>query len=411
MSSAPGYLALLQNNAPFRWLWLGVVVSFFGDWFSTIALYEVAEQLSGRAGAIATILIAKSLPIFLVSPIAGPLIDRFDRRNLLIVTDVARSLLTLAMVAAWWAESFPAIIAFVVLKVVFSGIFIPGRTAVIPQVTSFDELPVAMALSGGTWSVMLAFGAALGGLVTAGIGVTGALVLDAITFLVSAAFLARLPALPPQPDKTASQTSSFLEGLRYLRGRSYLTAVLLGKAGLAVTTGALVTLPAFGNGLFPETAGPAFVGLLYAARGVGAMMGSLGTRRIVGDDARSLAFSLVPGYLTAALGLAGVSLAPTLAWAAGGYVVNMVGHATVWVFTGILAQRATPQGLRGRLFAMEFGLLTLISASASFLAGHAIDTFGYDARQVTGAVAGLMTVPAGLFSLVLLTTGVREDRT
>lgn len=397
--TAPSYWNLLKGNVDFRRLWAAVVISFFGDWFTTIALYAMAQELSDSSQAIAVVLIAKSLPVFLVSPLVGPLIDQFDRRTLLLVSDVARSALSLAMVGAYWMGSFPLVIAFLVVRVAFAGVFIPTRTAVIPQITSPHELPVAMALSGGTWSVMLAVGAALGGLTTAWIGITGALVVDAATFLVSAVFVLQLPPLPPQERGEAAGPARLIDGLRFLRGRRLLTVLLMCKSGLSLSTASLVTLPIYGNGLYVATASAAWVGMLYASRGLGALVGSTGVRLLTRDRSTELARLMVLGYVWSAAWLASSSLAPSIGWAALAYGAATIGNGSVWVFSSILGQRLIPRGFQGRLFALEFGLLTLVSSSSSWIGGYLIDAWAWSPQDINVAAGVVLLLPACVWGL------------
>lgn len=398
----PSYLGLLTRNRDYRHVWLGEVVSFLGDWFQMIALYTIVQELSDSTRAVAMVLIAKTLPIFLVMPIAGPLIDRFDRRKLMIFTDVARAVCVFGLILAHRLGSLPLLFSVLVVLVAFSGVFVPTRLAVIPEVTKRHELPVAMALSGGTWSVMLAFGAAIGGLFTAWLGVQWSLVLDAGTYLLSGAILARLPPLPaPARNPQAEQDGrGFLDALRYLRGRVYLPAVLLVKAGMALSNGAMVLLPLFGNGVFP-IGGPAHIGLLYSARGMGALLGSMGVRRVVGDTPEIMQRALVFGYLGTGTALFALSQAPSFGWAAVGYLVAGVGNGMVWVFSGTLAQHATEPHVRGRLFSLEFGVMTLISASVSWTTGVADDLLGLDPRTIMACSGMVLLVPAMCWTLVL----------
>ena len=394
-----GYWDLVRGNAHFRRLWLGIVASFFGDWFTTVALYTAVQELTDSARAVSAVMIAKTLPIFVVSPIAGPLIDRLDRRRLLIGTDVGRMLLCGGLIGAWEARSVALLLAVVVLQVSLAGVFIPARVAVIPQVTTEEELPVAMALSGGTWSTMLAFGAAVGGIVTARVGVSGSFAVDAVTFALSALFLWGLPALPPS-ERGAEAT--FVDGLRSLRGRIYLPAVLSLKAGLALAAGALVTLPLYGNGVFAATAGPAYIGMLYASRGAGALLGSLGVRKITGDATRALQWGIVPFFCVLGGGLYAASIAPSIGWAAAAFFLAATGNGVVWVFSGILGQRAAPAAYRGRLFSLEFAALTLVSAIASWTAGSLVDVSGWSPRDLLAASSLVMALPALGWSIVLL---------
>ncbi|MBT3221547.1 MAG: MFS transporter [Proteobacteria bacterium] len=393
MSAPPSYLELLINNKPFRWLWLGQVVSFFGDWFKTIALFTIVQGATGSATAIAAVIIAKMLPIFLVVPIAGPLIDRFDRRILLLVTDVVRAALVLMLIVAHWLHNLTLLYAILVVQVCFTGVFIPARTAVVPQLTTREELPVAIALSSGSWSVMLAFGAAAGGVVTHLMGVENALILDSMSYLLSALFLFQLPSLPPR-SSGESGDASFAEGLRHLKARPFLAALLAQKSMLALAGGAVVMLPLYGNGLFAATAGPLFIGLLYALRGVGALLGSMGIRPILGDAPRTMERLVAPGFLILSIGLVVVYFAPSIWWAAAGFCLSSIGTGVVWVMSGTLSQLASEQAYRGRIFSMEWGAFTLTSSVVSWLAGYVVDSHGCTPRLVMGVSAGLMLLPA-----------------
>lgn len=405
---APSYWQLIRDNVAFRSLWLGVVVSFFGDWFSTIALYTLTQDLTDSARALASILIAKTLPIFLVSPIVGPLVDRLDRRLLLIGSDLVRAGLTVLLIAAAGSGSLELAVGVLVLRTAFTGLFISARNASIPALTTSAELPVAMALSGGTWSVMLALGAGLGGFVTAWAGVSGALGIDALTYLLSAAFLWGLPPLLPAGAGASGARTSFLDGLAVLRGRWFLSGLLLSKSGLALSTASLVTLPMYGNGQYAATAGPVWIGALYMARGLGALIGTVGVRKLTGDQTWRLAHAMPVGFVWMAASLASLSLAPSIGWAALAFLAAGIGNGTTWVFSGILAQRTIPDGYRGRLFSLEFGLMTLFSASSSWLGGVAIDAGGCSVQQVNLAVGALLLGPASLW--VLLLWGVPPDR-
>jgi MFS family permease len=86
-----GYRKLLVSNRGYRNLWLGNVASFAGDWFNLIALYAAVAELSDSSVAIALVMVVKTLPSFLISPIAGPLVDRLDRRRLLLAMDFIRA--------------------------------------------------------------------------------------------------------------------------------------------------------------------------------------------------------------------------------------------------------------------------------------------------------------------------------
>jgi len=399
-AAAPSYAGLLRENTDFRRLWLGEVVSYFGDWFKMIALYAMVQQISDSALAVSGVIVGTTLPVFLVIPIAGPLVDRFDRRKVLLATDLIRASLVVGLLAAHHLQSLPLLYATLAVMVGCSGVFIPARTAVIPEITTKAELPVAMALSGGTWSVMLAVGAAIGGVVTGFVGIDGALILDSATFLGSFAILWGLPALRPSSDHAEGSDPGLRAGLRYLRRRPYLAGVLCHKPAMGLAGASLAMLPIFGKSVF-TVGGPLYIGLLYSTRGIGSVFGSLGVRRVIGDAERTLAWAIVPAYSAMAAGLVTVAYSPTFAVAALGYLLMALGQGTIWVFSGTLAQHASDSAYRGRAFSLEFGVMTLATSTSSVLGGAAVDAGWTGVRGVVGASAAWLAVPLVVWTLAL----------
>jgi MFS family permease len=405
-----GYLLLLRENHHFRRLWMGELVSFAGDWFNTIALYAAVAELSGSTEAIAAVFVAKLLPVFLMTPIAGPLCDRFDRRKLMLITDFGRAACALALILAYRSKSLTLLLAVLVVMVAFAGVFIPAKSAVMPQITTEAQLNAANALSAGTWSVMLAIGAAMGAVVTEFGGIEVALVCDALTFLVSAAFLYGLPPLLPDSDTPPSERSSpqsqrsrrsFRDGLRYLRRKPYLAAIICLKPGIALAGGTLAMVPVFASQVFTSVRAPLAMGVLYTARGIGAMLGSLVIRKIFGDHRRTMQRLIPMGYVVIALGYIGLWQAPTLAFAAAAYFIAALGGGAIWVFSGTLSQLESDNAYRGRVFAVEWGALTLVMSGAAWAAGALVERGGWPVREVALASACLMCLPLFMWLAVL----------
>lgn len=405
-----GYRQLLRDNRDYRNLWLAEVISFVGDWFNTIALYTAVGELTSSTEAMAGVFVAKMLPVFLVTPVAGPLVDRFDRRHIMIASDVARMLCALGLIVAYRLESLGLLMALVVVMMSFTGVFFPAKSAVLPQIVAEDELGAANALSGGTWSATLALGAALGGLVTALIGVELALVVDAFTFLVSLTFLLRLPSLHPDagderlPTAPAKSARGFVAGLRYLRARPYLAAIIAIKPLMALTGGAAAMLPVFGTRIYAGVSGAGFIGLLYTARGLGALVGSLGLRRVFGDEKRTMRRLIVPLFVVVGLSYLGLSFAPSIGWAALAYFFTTLGGGGLWVLSGTLAQLESDNAYRGRIFSLELGVHTLTLSITASAAGSLVDRAGWAVQSITLASACLVTLPIVAWLAVLART-------
>ena len=198
-----------------------------------------------------------------IGPLAGVVVDRVNRRRLMIAADVARGFLILGLLFVRTADQ--VWIAYVVmgLTVAATAFFEPARTATIPNITSEEELLPANALSAATWSAMLAAGASIGGLVTAIAGRNIAFGINAASFFWSAFFIGRTryDATPPvvvRPAGIAALTgfSDLVEGFRYIRHESHVAALMCVKAGWGLAGGVLLLLTISGSGCFRSRAGP-----------------------------------------------------------------------------------------------------------------------------------------------------------
>ncbi|MFO7167135.1 MAG: MFS transporter [Chloroflexota bacterium] len=398
-----GYVALLRSNRPFRHLWYGQIVSQLGDWFNSIALYTLLLRLTGSGQAVGLLLVAELLPATLVGPWAGVLVDRLPRKHLMVLADVGRALLALLFLLVRDVGDIWIVYLVTVLKVVLAALFEPARSAVIPAVTTREELVPANAISGATWSAMLAIGAALGGLVAGTLGTDAAFVIDAASFLLSGVIIWRIPIreehLGARP--TTSGVQELAEGVAYLRSRRDVALYALAKALWSLGGGVLVLLTLFGRQIFPVGAdGALSIGLLYAARGVGAAIGPLLAQRLGGASQTFLRRMIGPSILCSALGYLLMSAAPSLWLAALAVMLAHMGGSTQWVFSTVLLQLNVPNRLLGRVFAAELALLTLATAASSYVTGVAADA-GWEPRALAVALA-LVFVPPGLLLLLAL---------
>jgi MFS family permease len=405
-SPSVGYLALLRRNRPFRRLWYGQIVSQLGDWFASIALYTLILRLTGSGQAVGLLLVAELLPATLIGPWAGVLVDRLPRKAVMIAADVGRAALVLLFLLVRDAGDIWIVYVASAGKVILTSFFEPARSAVIPAVTGRDELVAANAISGATWSAMLAIGAALGGLVTGTLGTDAAIMIDAASFLLSAVIIWRIPLREEHLEVRAAQPADvpeqgLAEGLRYLAARRDVALYSATKALWSLGGGILVLLTLFGRQVFPVgTDGALSIGLLYAARGVGAAIGPLLAQRLFGSSQLVLRRALGPAVLLTGVGYLLAGAAPSLWLAALAVLLAHMGGSAQWVFSTVLLQLNVPNRLLGRIFAIELALLTLTTAASSYITGVASD-YGVSPQALAGGLA-LVFVAPGLFLLVAL---------
>jgi MFS transporter len=372
-------------------------------------VYALLLDLTGSATAVAWMMIVQYLPVALVGPAAGVVVDRVNRRRLMIAADVFRGVMIFGLLLVRRADQ--VWIAYVVMACTMaaSGFFEPARTATIPNVTSAEELLPANAVSSATWSAMLAVGASVGGLATAIFGRDIAFVLNALSFFASAFFIGRTryDASPPHRDprhgfKAIVGITDLVEGLRYVRAQRHVAALMCVKAGWGLAGGVLLLLTVFGQRVFPVGAGSAAgIGILYGARGVGAGIGPIALRWILGQGAKSLRRTIGPAFFMVGGFYVALSAAPTLPIAAIAVLLAHFGGSVLWVFSTVLLQMEVPDQFRGRVFAAELAFVTLVTSLSSYFTAYGLDHAGWSPRLLSFTLGALFCIPGITWLLIL----------
>lgn len=394
------YWNLVRHNGMFRRLWAAQAISLIGDWFNQIVLLALVAAYSDDPGlAISIMLVLRFGAQILVAPLAGVLLDRMNRKRLLIISDVARIFTALGFLLANTPDRLWLLYVLVAVQSMFAAIFEPGRSALLPALLPREQLIPANIVMNMTWSFTLAIGSALGGLVAGAFGTAPALLIDAATFAVSAVLIAGLQPQIIEKIETERERMSFrdfTDGLRYVRQRPALFAAVSIKAGGSI--GALDTLVTLiATSVFVVGVnGAGSLGIFWAAFGVGALIGPplfarfndggvITMRRLV-----FISFLVITGAWLI-LGAAG-----TLAIAALALVVKAVGSNIYWTYSSIIIQKTTDDAYLGRVFALDMLGFQVSTVFSIAITGAALSLFnGTDVR-----VAALMT---GLVSLVPLT--------
>ncbi len=348
-------------------------------------------------------MVAQLLPSTFVGLWSGVIADRLPRKLIMIVADIGRALLVLLYLLVRDADHIWIIYVAMVLKVTLTSFFEPARSAVIPSLTTPDELVAANGISGATWSAMLAIGAGLGGLVTGTLGTDAAIVIDSASFLLSALFIWGVPLREAHIDgqPRPSQLHELREGFAFIFSQRDVALYTLTKALWSMGGGVLLLLTLFGRGIFPlGVDGAISIGLLYAARGVGAGIGLLLAQRWGGESARFLRRAIGPSFLCTAVGYVLFSQAPWLWLALCAVMLAHIGGSIQWVFSTTLLQLSVPNRLLGWVFAAELALLTLTSSISNYALGVAADS-GWSPRTLALITAGVFILPGIVLALLL----------
>lgn len=406
------FTQLLRTNQNFRRIWCGEATSWLGDWFSAIAIYTLVRSLTGSPLALGLVFLTKILPFAVASPLAGLLVDRFDRRRLMIAADVVRALLVLGLLLVDDAGDLYLIYGLTSLQVVLTAVFIPARSASIPNVTTPNELLTANALSAATWSTLLAVGAALGGFATEWLGVRAVFVIDSATYVISAVFLART-VIPQATEPGGGRgwravLKDTADGWRHMRAKPDIGRMAFAKAAWALGGGALVYMLAI-MGEEVATSAPAVgIGVLFAARGLGTGIGPLAVRKWLPDELR---WPLLLGLGVVVSGVSYITVG-AIPWGVWILVLVACAHAPSganWVASSVLLQKRTVDRFRGRVFATEWLLMTLADSLSILTASLLMEAGVVTLRQGILLYGGVQVV-SGLAWIALVVPRERAAR-
>ncbi len=392
------FLALLKGNPNFRRVWIGEAASWLGDWFGAIAMYTLVRNLTGSPFALGLVFITKILPFAVASPLAGLLVDRFNRRRLMIASDLGRAILVLGFLLVDRAEDLPLLYTLTTLQVSLTAVFIPARSASIPNITKPKELLTANALSAATWSTLLAVGAALGGFATNWLGIRAVFGIDSATYLVSAWFLHRT-VIPQRTERSESRgvaaaLSETVDGWRHVLQRPPIARIVSAKAAWAIGGGGLVYMLALIGEDIASLSAAVGIGILYGARGLGTGVGPVLMRRYLPEESK---WPLMLGLGIIATGITYMTIGfiPWTLWIVILIAVAHVPSGANWVASTVLLQQRTVDEYRGRVFSTEWLCITLADSVSILVASLLLETGVLTLR--TGLIAfGLLQVCCGL---------------
>ena len=272
------YIELIRTNPDFRNLWFAQLISAAGNWFNNVALLGLTLQLTNSGFATGLLLLVNQFPFFMWIPIAGPIIDRFDRKKVMIISNYVGAAAALVFLLVHSADMVWLIYVGIVVLSSSTAFFNPAATAIVPNLVDERELYPANTLSGSTWGIMVLIGSAVGGLISAEFGREVVFWINSATFLVANLFLwpvkhtRSVPLDIGQPEKR-STWQDFKDGLAYVRTRPMVMILVACKSGLGLEGGVLILFTIFAEQIFK--AGDSGVGWLYASRGLGSFSGAI----------------------------------------------------------------------------------------------------------------------------------------
>jgi MFS family permease len=396
------YRQLLNQNKNIRLLWTGQFVSEIGDWLNNITVLAMTIKFAGegREGlALAIYAMARHVPLFVFGPVAGVVADRFDRRRLMIAADLARAVFALGFfVASAWNS---LLMIYTVGACIFcaSSFFNAAKRATIPNLTNnTDELITTNSLTASTTAATIAIGSAIGGIAATFLGRNIVLILNAITFLISAELIRRIVYQSKRHAVAQSRRltvfSDFRDGLSYVKNINLLSAIFIVAAGWGLGNGAArATYSLFGS-RFGEARMKGFVdkpsefgiSVLFVAMGLGGVLGAPLARRFSSVGKEKLERRMIRSIILDGCGLAIFSFAPSLWLASFVLILREMNYAIWWTAQQTIMMSNADDKFAGRVFASFETLTTLTMVGSMLLCGAAADKYGIEPVALVGGI-------------------------
>jgi MFS family permease len=371
----------------FRLLLSGFAISQAGDWLYNAALIAFIFEETGSAGWIAAASVVRLGPYVLFGAIGGEIGDRFDRRRVMIASDLLRAGLMVA-VSAVAAMSAPMGVALVLvfLSSTASTAFEPAAEATIPSVVKEDDLAPANAVLGTVENVAIAVGPAIGGVLTVLGPIYLAFAINGLSFLASAACISALSVRAKVRAETGrtSLRRRILDGVRTISGSPGIAAIVLLTVAAAFIYGEQIVLLALVSDELLGT-GAGGVGFLFAAIGVGGILAAGVTSRLAEDPRPGRALALATVALGAPLVVLGWIRAPILAYAV--MAASGAGGIAFDVVAITMLQRLVPENVLARVFGLLDSLAVSGMIVGSLVAPILVTAFGLETTLV---VTGLL---------------------
>lgn len=378
---------VVSRNREFRFLLGARTISHVGDGMALVALLLYVQETRESGLAVGALLLAATVPVLVVGPIAGTVVDRSDQRSLMITCDCVRLVVYGAI--AIFLPPFPVLLALVALASVFDTLFSPAARSVVPALVERDDLRPANAWLGTSVNLQVVLGPLLGGVLSEAVGVRAAIPGNAVTFALSALLFARLPSLPPAPVPEEARLTFLADvraGFEYVAAhraaRAVVLSLFLGVTFAAVDNVALVFLARDNLG-----AGPVGFGSAAAAFGVGMLAA---TMILVSPRLKVAAATLfLVGMLLNGLGTLATGLAPVLLVAVGFQAFAGAGNGVQNLASDTLVQETVDRSMLGRVFALVQVGAVAGSSVAALVGGLLLDVTSARAVFVIGGTGVL----------------------
>ena len=379
----------LRESRQFRLLYFGQMVSFIGSQITVVAVPVQVYALTHSTLKVGLLGLVQLVPLLLSSLLGGSIADAFDRRKVLLITQLLLAACSVGLALnATFGDHLWLVYVLMAVSAAFTGIDSPTRAASVARMVTGEQFSAAAALQQTLMQVGVVIGPAVGGLIIGTLGLSAAFWVDVATFGAALTAVVLMKPLPPEDGGTKVGFRSITEGVRYLKGLQALQGTFV------IDINAMV----FGmpRAVFPELAARVFgggagtVGLLYAAPGAGALIGALSSGWVTRVRRQGLAVLLAVAAW--GLAIAAVGVVPWLWLALACLALAGAADVVSAVFRNTILQLSVPDRLRGRLGAVHLAVVQGGPRLGDAETGAATSLVGPRGAVVTGGLACLVGV-------------------
>lgn len=401
-----GYLELIRTNHAFRRLWSASVISMLGEWFNTIALFLLIFQYTESEFFLGLLFTMRMLCFAAFQPFGGLLADRFNRKTIMVWTNIIQVGLALCFLFIDGKNHIVWIYILTGAMMIMHGMYVTAERAALPNIVPAEHLATANALDAASWSTALCLGAMLGGIVVEIWGTDAAFIIDAVTFAFGAYMLRNL-SIPQTIDEdmkgplVSTALTNIKNGWKRIISEKRLLRIVFAKSSWNIAGGGLagVFLVVAGSDL--EGFGMALgFGIFFFARGVGTGIGPIAARALLTNEER---WPIMVGLLVMLSG----AFYFLVGWTLGMSIfltipLVMLAHAASganWVLSTILTQKWVEDEVRGRVFSMDMLMMSIAFSISSATAGYLLEKQYFTLQNGFLIFSVVMIVSGAFFSL------------
>ena len=394
MENFKKYKVLLKENQNFRKLFAARLITLGGDWLLTVPLLGIIYGLTENPFITSLVLVVQSAPLFLLGSFGGYLADKYNRKKIIAISEFLSGLTVLLILYAVTTENVLFILfSFGMLSVVGSP-YMPTSDAALPNVVKKENLAEANVIFFSSWGVMAGIGAGIGGYLTTVISRNMLFAIDSLSFVLSALIVYSIKKnLSEDSDiNEKNESITYVEGIKYAASKKDVFSLIITKGTFSISASGLLSLFTVLSYDIYKT-GDFGTGLMFGARGVGALVGPIAIRYFFGDSDGKLLNTIGLTIMVWGLFYFFIPFSVSLYLTVFLLVLAHCGGGSQWAFSTYGLQILTPDRLRGRISGIDYSFNFLMNTVSTLMIGYLASIYGvlfvYKLFPVLGFMFGL----------------------